>query len=113
MQRTNPSVLYETKKKNPLEYKANSTKTVGAGRNSVQNIQVADCISSFNKDCGIPTITIRATIGIKIFIVDLSRRPYQLISNIDVNRGNRRAGRRTFLGGPKKFYFKSTINFQS
>ena len=53
--------------------------------------------------CGVPTITISATIGIVVFIVDYLRRSYQLISNLDVNRGNC-VDRRTVLGGPNKFY---------
>ena len=43
--------------------------------------------------CCIPTITISDTIGIVVCIVDLSRRSYQLISNLDVSHGNRVGGR--------------------
>ena len=49
----------------------------------------------------VSTITISATIGIMVFILDKPRCSYQLISNIDVNLGNC-VDRRKFLDGPKK-----------
>ena len=50
--------------------------------------------------------------GIVVFIVGLSQRSYQLVSNLDVNQGNH-VDCRTFVWGVQKSSMISTINFQS